>query len=60
MALAYSMDKIGPISRSAEDCDLVLKIIAGHDPQDLGSLPEAGQNIPARLRKKASCVWAGW
>jgi aspartyl-tRNA(Asn)/glutamyl-tRNA(Gln) amidotransferase subunit A len=40
MALSYTMDKIGPIARSAEDCDLVLKIISGHDPQDLGSLPE--------------------
>ena len=56
MALAYSMDKIGPMCRTAEDCDLVLQTISGHDPQDLGSLPEnqahyngAGQNS-ARLR----------
>ena len=41
MALSYTMDKIGPITRSADDCDLVLKAISGHDPQDLGSLPEA-------------------
>src|SRR5690348_8720840 len=40
MALAYSMDKIGPMCRTAEDCDLVLQTISGHDPQDLGSLPE--------------------
>jgi aspartyl-tRNA(Asn)/glutamyl-tRNA(Gln) amidotransferase subunit A len=40
MALSYTMDKIGPITRSADDCDLVLKVISGHDPQDLGSLPE--------------------
>jgi aspartyl-tRNA(Asn)/glutamyl-tRNA(Gln) amidotransferase subunit A len=41
MALAYSMDKIGPMCRSAEDCDLVLKTIAGHDSQDGYSLPES-------------------
>ena len=41
MALSYTMDKIGPITRSADDCDLVLKAISGHDPGDLGSLPEA-------------------
>jgi Asp-tRNA(Asn)/Glu-tRNA(Gln) amidotransferase A subunit family amidase len=41
MALSYTMDKIGPITRSAEDCDTVLKVISGHDPQDIGSLPEA-------------------
>jgi len=41
MALSYTMDKIGPITRCAEDCDLILKVISGHDPGDMGSLPEA-------------------
>ena len=41
MALSYTMDKIGPIARSADDCDLVLKAISGHDSRDLGSLPES-------------------
>jgi aspartyl-tRNA(Asn)/glutamyl-tRNA(Gln) amidotransferase subunit A len=41
MALSYSMDKIGPMCRTAEDCDAVLKTISGHDPQDAGSLPDA-------------------
>jgi aspartyl-tRNA(Asn)/glutamyl-tRNA(Gln) amidotransferase subunit A len=40
MALSYTMDKIGPIARSADDCDVVLKAISGHDAGDLGSLPE--------------------
>jgi Asp-tRNA(Asn)/Glu-tRNA(Gln) amidotransferase A subunit family amidase len=35
MALSWSMDKIGPICRSAEDCALVLDAIAGPDGQDL-------------------------
>ena len=35
MALSWSMDKIGPICRSAEDCALVLGAIAGPDGQDL-------------------------
>jgi Asp-tRNA(Asn)/Glu-tRNA(Gln) amidotransferase A subunit family amidase len=35
MALSWSMDKIGPITRSAEDCALVLHAIAGPDGQDL-------------------------
>lgn len=41
MALSYSMDKIGPMGRTAGDCDLVLRAISGHDPRDLGSLPES-------------------
>jgi aspartyl-tRNA(Asn)/glutamyl-tRNA(Gln) amidotransferase subunit A len=40
MALSYSMDKIGPMCRTAADCDVVLKAISGHDPQDAGSLPD--------------------
>ena len=35
MALAWSMDKIGPMCRSAEDCALVFAAIQGADGQDL-------------------------
>jgi Asp-tRNA(Asn)/Glu-tRNA(Gln) amidotransferase A subunit family amidase len=34
MALAWSMDKIGPIARTAEDCALILSAIHGPDGQD--------------------------
>ena len=34
MALSWSMDKIGPICRSVEDCALVLSAIYGPDDQD--------------------------
>ncbi|HEU4994524.1 MAG TPA: amidase [Gemmatimonadaceae bacterium] len=35
MALAWSMDKVGPICRGVEDCALVLAAIHGPDGQDL-------------------------
>ncbi len=41
MTCAYSLDKIGPMARSAEDCAIVLAAIAGHDPRDRSSLPES-------------------
>jgi Asp-tRNA(Asn)/Glu-tRNA(Gln) amidotransferase A subunit family amidase len=41
MALSYSMDKLGPLARSAEDCALILAAIAGHDSADPTSLPDA-------------------
>jgi len=41
MALSYSMDKIGPMCRTADDCSLVLAAVSGHDPTDAGSLPES-------------------
>lgn len=34
MALSWSMDKIGPISRSAKDCAIVFDAIEGVDPKD--------------------------
>lgn len=34
MAIAWTMDKLGPMARSAEDCGLILSVIAGHDPKD--------------------------
>ncbi|HET6230803.1 MAG TPA: amidase [Longimicrobiaceae bacterium] len=34
MALSWSMDKLGPLARSADDAGLVLSVIAGRDPLD--------------------------
>jgi aspartyl-tRNA(Asn)/glutamyl-tRNA(Gln) amidotransferase subunit A len=42
MALAWTMDKLGPLCRTAEDCALVLQSIAGGDKADPGS---AGKNF---------------
>src|SRR6266436_4961923 len=39
MALSYSMDKIGPLARSAEDCTNIFAAIAGHDVLDRSTLP---------------------
>lgn len=41
MALSWSMDKIGPIARSAIDCAIVLSAIAGKDPADVASVDAA-------------------
>src|SRR4030081_1200671 len=40
MALSYSMDKIGPLARSADDCGIVLEVLAASDRQDRGTLGE--------------------
>src|SRR5205085_450342 len=34
MALSWTLDKLGPIAHSAEDCALILEAIAGPDPHD--------------------------
>jgi aspartyl-tRNA(Asn)/glutamyl-tRNA(Gln) amidotransferase subunit A len=38
MAIAWSMDKIGPMARTADSCGLVLSAMAGHDAKDHDSL----------------------
>jgi Asp-tRNA(Asn)/Glu-tRNA(Gln) amidotransferase A subunit family amidase len=42
MALSWTMDKLGPICRTAEDCALVLEAIWGPDGQDTSVYPYAG------------------
>jgi len=34
MALCWSLDKLGPLAQTADDCGLVLDAIAGPDPKD--------------------------
>ena len=41
MALSWSLDKVGPMCRSVEDCALVLDAIQGPDERDLSV-----QNVP--------------
>ncbi|MGH9477934.1 MAG: amidase [Terriglobales bacterium] len=47
MTIAWTMDKIGPMARSADDCALVLEAMAGHDPNDWDSLPTATASFKA-------------
>lgn len=46
MAIAWSMDKIGPMARTADCCGRILSVIAGHDPRDHDSLPPALSAFP--------------
>jgi Asp-tRNA(Asn)/Glu-tRNA(Gln) amidotransferase A subunit family amidase len=39
MTLCWSLDKLGPMTRSVEDTMLVLNTISGPDPGDLASVP---------------------
>jgi Asp-tRNA(Asn)/Glu-tRNA(Gln) amidotransferase A subunit family amidase len=52
MALSWSMDKIGPMCRSAEDCALVFDAIAGPDGKDL-SVRDYPFNWNARIAPSA-------
>jgi aspartyl-tRNA(Asn)/glutamyl-tRNA(Gln) amidotransferase subunit A len=50
MALSWTLDKIGPIARSAEDCGLILQVIAGKDNNDPGSARKSFYYTPQYAR----------
>ncbi len=41
IAYGSSLDQVGPLARSVEDCALVLDVIAGHDSRDTTSDPRS-------------------
>ena len=51
MPLSWTLDKIGPICRSAADCGLVLQAIAGADANDPGSAGRSFYYAPQFARK---------
>ncbi len=50
MALMWSSDKLGPMARSARDTDLVLRTIAGADPNDPTAQTRAFPTLRRRPR----------
>jgi aspartyl-tRNA(Asn)/glutamyl-tRNA(Gln) amidotransferase subunit A len=50
MALAWTLDKLGPFCRDAQDCGLVLQGIAGGDPRDPGSAGKSFYYTPQYAR----------
>lgn len=39
LPFAYSVDKVGPLARSARDCAAVLQVLCGPDPADAATIP---------------------
>ncbi len=53
MALSWTMDKLGPLARTVEDCGTVLAAIAGPDPADPSALDRRFAYQPgAKSRKR--------
>ena len=62
MALSPSMDKIGPLARSADDCARIFAAIAGHDSRDRGTLPldRAAFTYSAAMELRSRPLRIGW
>ena len=50
MSLSWTLDKIGPIAHTAEDCGLILQVIAGKDSKDPGSAGKSFYYTPQYAR----------
>jgi aspartyl-tRNA(Asn)/glutamyl-tRNA(Gln) amidotransferase subunit A len=53
MPLSWTLDKLGPFARSAEDCGLILEVIAGNDRRDSGSAHKSFYYTPQYARPMA-------
>ena len=57
--LAWSLDHVGPITRTVEDNALVLNALAGHDPEDLNSVDLASEDFARVLERGVSGATIG-
>ena len=60
LALAESLDHVGPMARSSADAGLVLQAIAGRDASDPTTLAEPVADMTARLALGIRGVRIGW
>jgi Asp-tRNA(Asn)/Glu-tRNA(Gln) amidotransferase A subunit family amidase len=56
MALCWTLDKLGPMCRTAKDCGIVLDAIKGHDPLDPTSVERASSAPPVKPRDKGKLL----
>ena len=59
MALAWTMDKLGPMCRTAEDCGIVLQTIAGKDENDPGTAGKSFYFTP-QFHRELKTIRAGY
>ena len=59
LPLSYSLDHVGPMTRTVTDNALLLNVISGHDPEDPGSNRDAVPDFSATLEEGVSGLKVG-
>jgi len=59
VAFASSLDQIGPLAKSVEDCAILLNVLAGHDKKDSTSVPEPVPDYPTAITPDLGGVTLG-
>jgi aspartyl-tRNA(Asn)/glutamyl-tRNA(Gln) amidotransferase subunit A len=57
--MSATLDTVGPMARTVEDCALMLGVVAGYDPADSGSLREPVPDYAADLPRGAAGLRLG-
>ena len=57
--LSWSLDHLGPMTRTTEDAALMLQIIAGYDSRDVGSLNTSVPDYLSAMRSSTSSLRIG-
>jgi aspartyl-tRNA(Asn)/glutamyl-tRNA(Gln) amidotransferase subunit A len=57
--LGYTLDHVGPLATSAEDCAIVLSAIAGHHPSDPACVDRRVPDYASELRQSLAGVCIG-
>jgi aspartyl-tRNA(Asn)/glutamyl-tRNA(Gln) amidotransferase subunit A len=57
---SYSLDHVGPMAWTAEDCAVMLQAIAGYDPEDPGSAERPVPDFKAKFRDQLDGLRIGW
>src|SRR6266478_6163696 len=58
-AFASSLDQVGPLTKTVRDAALIMKAMAGHDPQDSTSLNEPVPDYTAALDRELKGIRLG-
>jgi aspartyl-tRNA(Asn)/glutamyl-tRNA(Gln) amidotransferase subunit A len=57
MAMASSLDEIGPLTQTVEDAEILFDALSHHDPMDATTTPETMRVPPAQIHKKIGVPW---
>lgn len=52
VAFGSSLDQIGPIAKTVEDCAILLEVISGYDPKDSTSVRVEATNFSQKVRER--------
>ena len=55
-AFASSLDQVGPLTRTVDDCARVLTVISGHDPRDTTSEPRPDEDFALAVRNAGTSL----